>query len=348
MSLSATKLKELVSSHGFEIKNYFTENKCCFYLDVIHSQTYDNFLIYIPCKYNIQLDGYELNYIHVEDFNNITNEFTGKDKQNLEKVYGDMKIELLNTNDDIQKQLEDRYKHEIAFPEIPKDDNLELKAIYRQINRLKYSVENLQYKIGILYKNYLCSIRRNGMIDFFKILKYPSNPKKQLLVIIDLETFFDKHDTILKEIKIIRTNLYNILGKTQTSNIKIIQSMIESKELQSLASFFSKKTNVYDQMLLELEEILNSISIIQERKFNDIKKIGDTVHNDVSRINAQTQLQKEIQTLEISKQDARKNIDIIRRKKENSMLDIDKIIFDNTVMYDCIVKNFLKLRDFYK
>jgi hypothetical protein len=352
MSLSSTKLQQLLSSNGFQIKTYFTENKCCYFVDVVHPQSNDNFLVYIPCKYNIQVDGYEMTYIHIQDFDNLTNEYTGKDKQNLEHVYGDMKIEILDSKDNIEKQLENRYKHEIVFPEIPKDDNLELKSIYRQIKRLKYSVENLKYKIAILYKNYICSIRRNGMIDFFKICKYPNNSGKKLFIIIDLETFFDKSEDILKEIKIIRTNLYSILDKTQTSNLKIIHSMVNGGELQRFSGMFETKKNIYDEMINKLETMLTDASIVETAKvneFNGIQAIASSgLQSDINRVHKLNAIKKELEQVITIKQEIQRNIEIIRGKKENSMLDVDKIIFDNTVMYDCIIKNFSKLEEFYK
>jgi hypothetical protein len=46
------------------------------------------------------------------------------------------------------------------------------------------------------------------------------------------------------------------------------------------------------------------------------------------------------------KADITKNILILREKKENTVLSIDKIMFDNTVMLDSIFKNFSKLKDY--
>jgi hypothetical protein len=354
MSLSISKLQQLIAANNFQIRNYFTENKCCFYIDVFDQKAHENFMIYIPCKYNIETDGYEMTYLHVQDYDNITNQYVGGDKQNLEKVYGDMKIELLNMSGDIEKQMENRYKREISFPDVPKEDVIELRSIYRQLKRLKYTVENIKHKIGISYKNYICSIRRNGMIDCYHIKKFPQIQHRKLFVIVDLETFFEKNENLLNEIKIVRTSIHSVLGKTQSTNINIIKSLIANSDLNSISSFFENKRYVYDIMLSDLEQMAKDISIKENEKLIELKQAQassanyNNLQTDINRVNRLAQLQKEAEKILSLKADILQNIDIIRDKKENTMLIIDKIVFDNTVMYDCIIKNFSKLREFYK
>ena len=58
--------------------------------------------------------------------------------------------------------------------------------------------------------------------------------------------------------------------------------------------------------------------------------------------------EKELEKINNIKQELYKNIIYLRDKKQNITLEIDKVLFDNTIMFNLINKNFNKLLNLVK
>ena len=56
MPLSIVKLQEFLTLKGFVANKFFIMNGYCFYLEIFCLKTADIFLLYIPSKYNIQIN----------------------------------------------------------------------------------------------------------------------------------------------------------------------------------------------------------------------------------------------------------------------------------------------------
>ena len=55
MSFSVSKLEKFLTSKNLIPIKYFTMYNICIYVDVISTVTADNFLIYIPSKYEFEM-----------------------------------------------------------------------------------------------------------------------------------------------------------------------------------------------------------------------------------------------------------------------------------------------------
>jgi hypothetical protein len=72
----------------------------------------------------------------------------------------------------------------------------------------------------------------------------------------------------------------------------------------------------------------------------------DGLQNDIDRVHHKSRLEKELDKINSIRGSISKHMFILREKRENAILSVDKIMFDNTVMFDSMVKNFAKLKDF--
>jgi hypothetical protein len=360
MPLSISKLYDLLTSKGFVPNKYFVMDGLCFYIELISIQTANTFLLYIPTKYKFivpKQDSFKIKYINMDPSDNTTDEYAGfPDNTGLESSYGDANINLSpDKNDKLEEHLEDNYKHTISLKDISKDDIQDIKSIYRQMRRLRYCVQNIKYKVGIIDKNYICAIRRDDSIDTFTIKHYPRKSSKRLMVIMDLEMFYEKNERLNSDIETVRIGIYNILQKNQSLHTKVISKLLDNKdEITSFALKADIKKTKYDKHIKKLEIMLHTMNKAEKKNLNELDKIMDNknnpsmqgMNNDIQFSHHKARVDKELSKIGRIKEDIMININIMREKRENNILSIDKIMFDNTVMFDCMVKNFSLLKGF--
>lgn len=348
MPLSISKLQKLLTDRELQINNLFVLDGYLFYVELLSLKSSDTFFLYIPSKYDINVeknDHYKMKYIDISNSENIADEY-GENKED-----DNLNILVSTGKENIEEHLKNNYKKSIPIGEISEEDTKELKAIHRQIKRLKNCVENINYKICIPYKNYICSIRRDNSIDFFTVKNFPRKNSKKLFIVIDLETLYGKNEEILKDLQTVKQSIYRVLEKNQNNHTYLLDTLMNSKgEIYNIPERQETHKIKYDSLLRELELMLNIMNKAEEKETNKLKTLNeekvDGLQNDISRVHRKSQIEKELMKIENIKNEIVKNINITREKRENTILNIDNILFDNTVMFDSMIKNFNKLRDF--
>ena len=154
--------------------------------------------MYIPTKYKIKLSGskniYKISYVDLDENDNSPQDFVGElDEYEIENTYSntDIHIDSLGKRDsNFSSQLESNYKRVIKLKNISELNLNEIKNNNRQLKRLKFSVQDLDYKLCIIYKNFFSCIQRDGSsIDTYRIKKFMGKNQKQLIITTDLESF---------------------------------------------------------------------------------------------------------------------------------------------------------------
>jgi copper chaperone CopZ len=355
MPLSLAKLESLLTTKGFVVINYFELDGSCFYILLFAVKTADVFLMYIPSKYTFPItnetNSYNIKYIDIDNCDNVADEYAVKqDDVDIENIYGNTNIELSLEKKNMEEELENNYKRPIAIRDVSENDTVTLKAINRQLRRFKYCVQNLKYKLAIIYKNYICAIRRDDSIDFFGIKNYPRQPSKKLMIITDLETFYESSDNIPDDIQTVRESIYRLLEKNQGTQTRIISTIMENrKHLLTLPKELEKKKEQYDRMTRELFVMLETMTeaenkINEELENINIKYKDPNLQNDITKAHERDKLEKELDRINSIKSEIGKNILALREKRETKILSTDKLAFDNAVMLDVILKNFSKLK----
>jgi len=352
MSLSIQKLQNLLESKGFIPMKYFTLDGFCFYIEVWSTKSAEIFLLYIPSKYEFEnrstKDSFKMKQINMKENNEDISETITK-KNHVEDIYTG-KIQLSPHKEKMRNHLEDGYKQEISLSDIPEEDIVGIKAVYRQLFRLKYCVQNLKYKIGIIYKNYMCVIRRDDSINCFVLKGYPKENKK-FYIIIDLETFYDKNDKILEDIHTVQSSVFKILERNQVSHSVVLSKMIDNKkEMENIPEkVYIKKAN-YENMLKRLENQLAVMLESEEKVNTELKNLlsntSTNLQNDITRAHERTKLEKELEKIIGIKGRITSTISFLRDKLSTTILAIDDIMFNNAIMFDEIIKNFATLKEY--
>lgn len=354
MTLSLTKLQDFLLNQGLVPVKYYIMDGYCFYAEIFAVKTADVFLLYFPSKYNFQIpkseEGvYKVKYINMESKGDIANNYAGEPTDlDLDDIYGGENIHLSPDNEHFEAHLEDNYKHQISLKMLSQEDVVDLKSVYRQVRRLQYSVENLKYKIAILYKNYICSVRRDNSISCLNIKRFPRSGYKKMFVVVDLETLYEKKTKLLQELEIVRKSLHKLLEKgSNTHSSMIIKLLHERNKIRELSSKTQEKKRKYEDYTNKLEKMLKHMNNSEMNTLDSLKNIHQIqgVGGNLQETGARISLEKELRKISVIKEQIIQNMLAIREKKENNILTMDKIMFDNTVMMDKIIKNFSLLKE---
>lgn len=346
MPLSTDKLQDLILSKGFIPKAFFTMDGLCFYVELYCSKSAETFFLYIPSKYSFEVpkgnDAFKIFYVN-QDFEGIDS-----NDDEAERHYGDVHIELDRDQENVKEHLENNYKHQIKLKEISTDDKLALREIYGQVKRLRYSVQNLNYKIGILYKDYFCAMRRDDTISCFRIKSYPYTPGKKLVVITDLESLYKKSSKIGEDVRVVKGSIYRILGKNQGIHTNMLERMLSSKK--DIPVHTEAKHMQYMGWIAKIENMLDIMNNAERKAYEELDKIKENgsegIHGDIANAHNRAKLEKDLEKMGDVKKQIVQLAQTIRAKCDSDILTVDTILFENNVMWERMANNFAKLKEF--
>jgi len=315
--------------------------------------------MYIPSKYQFKLSGttaYKMTTISMSDnVEDITEKYTGVGSvDDMESMYNEIDIHNDYTDKDIdtiESKLEDSYKTSITLMDLEKGDNYDVKSIYRQLKRLKFSVHNLRYKLCIQYKKYMCVIHRDDDIDTYYISNFPVGkiPEKNILVVFDLNVFYDNIDTIVGDLSQVTRGINKILDKNQLRHIKDID-MLNSKGVQitsNIARIARIRANI-SKRIVEYQTLLENIIENEKITYKQLYRVETSsggIGSDMNSVQAKNKLYKDIEKIHGIKEELMSNISRLQIKESDIVLKIDNILFDNTMMLNRIFKNINELNN---
>jgi hypothetical protein len=356
MKISLNKLERLISTKGMIIKKIFTIDKEAIYFELFNINNAESFMLYIPSKYTIKVEGqknvYKIKYL----------EFSEDEKEDYnyeaEKQYDEIEISNENINsDELESKLKENYNKPIALNNLNKKDKENIKDIYNQLYRLQFCVQNIKYKISIVYKNYFCSIKRDNSLESYLIKHFNKTDERRIYVNIDLESFYLKLDDISKDIIKVKNGIYTVLNKNQDKNAKILQIILDQKNnVNSYSEIVCKKKNQINEYIEHLEILLQKINSKEAEIIKNISEINKKEKElSVRGLHVDIQISQELSLQEKNWDELNKTKDTVikdmlfwKTKKQNITLMIDKIFFDNSVMLNKIIVNFSKLSDMVK
>lgn len=355
MSLSVYKLDNFLLEKGFTPLKYYTLDNVCIYIDVLSVETAEIFLLYIPSKYTFVIekhkDCYSMEQLEMEenDLENYEGHVDNKYIENVYKeIYLDSDVGMFEGN--LTKKLEINYKQEIKLKDFIKDDINEVKNNVRQLKRLSYCTQNIQYKLSIFYKNYVCCITRSNDISVYMISNRQIKSQKFMRVIIDLEIMYSDFVSIHANIRNVKKEIEKILEKNHLSNTKILQKLVNRSDdliMISTYSYKKKKEYVseleqYDKKFAELAaieiEILNKMALVNE-KYKSMAGLSF----DIEKSHQLDQHTKKITEIRFAKEKIMKDMTEVKIKNDNAILEIDKIMFNNTVLIESVMRNLKKI-----
>ena len=269
MTLSFNKLEKLLLTKSLIIRKIYSIGGLCVYIEIMNINNADTILLYIPSKYEIKCDSsneHNLHYIEISDDGTIPNNYAeNPDDIEMAEKYQEIEIEIdKKKGDNIEKYLEESYKCPVSLKDISKEDIKDIKDIFRQLRRIKFCIQGLKYKLCIIYKYYMCCIKRDDTYECFSIENFSTNNKRKLIVTIDLETLYEKIDTVVKDSVIIKKGIFNVLDKNQNKHVRNLQKSMEYKaNFVFLSIGVSEEKEKNKDYLEKLEVMLSDILLAE-------------------------------------------------------------------------------------
>jgi hypothetical protein len=345
MTLSIAKLEKLFNSSGCFPVKYYTIGGVCVYIELKSKSFPDNFMIYVPSKYEIEITiGKNVYKIQEIDINDQSQE----NQDIIENNYTELDILLSprnNKTEDLSKKLQEPYNKNIVLDNFSPDYKDEIKELYNQLDRLKNCVKNINYNIGILYKNYIATIRHEE-VEIYFIKSYKGEDKRKFLVIVDLELFYTKTDNIYNDIEKIRSGIYSVLNKNERRHEKMIRKMIDQQtNWDILMKNANDKKKYYESHIENFEKIFQDIIASEKYKINQLNEVDEKynlkegLQSDIEKAHVKNKLENELNEIILTKKEIMKNLVNLRYEFENIILSKDKILFDNIIMLNSLSKN---------
>jgi hypothetical protein len=190
----------------------------------------------------------------------------------------------------------------------------------------------------------------------FSILGMTGNSERKLFVTIDLEAMYQNLNTISLDVKTVREGVYRVLDKNHIKHTRNLQKILEHKEdFVNSSEFIGQKKSKYTSYLKELETMLEKlkkgeddtlvkISSVNKRYGFEVSVKG--LHADIEKSHLLSKHEQKLSKLNILKQEVVHNILTVKGRLEDLALKVDKVCFDNIVMLDAILKNFVDMTEF--
>jgi hypothetical protein len=360
MPLSILKLEQLLETNGYIPKKHFTIDGTCAYIEVLSIQNAETFMLYIPSKYKFKMKSgsniHKLKFIDMNTGNSTSDDYAGlPDESKLETDYAAVELDTSQSKKDgitMEKRLEENYNRPITLGDISTDDRTDVNNLYRQLHRLRYCVQGIRYKISIFYKEYLCTVRRDDTIDCLLIRDYHGAKNRRLAVTVDLELFYEKLQTISHDMNKVRNGMFKVLNRNQTLNTKNLRRMLEDKkDITVYSDKCKEKAEKFNADIIRFEELLERLgknekfiitSIYEiDEKYNDTAMTG--LYKDIEKSHSKAKLESQLDLINKSKKNVIEVLMDLKEKRENTVLAVDRLLFDASVMFDAIVDSFTQL-----
>lgn len=350
MVLSISKLEKLLAVKGFLPRRFFIIHGLCAYVEVMSIRNADTFILSIPSKYKLRCDeGYKIRPIDMgEKDKEVTNEYAGSpDNIHLEKAYTEVDIAMTPTRFDddddgnVASRLEEAYKRAIMLQDISREDVTQVRDIFRQLKRMRYCVQGIRYKIAIFWKHYLCVVDRDASIECFYIKRFSGVDKRKFLIVCDLELFYERMDHLEKDVARIRQGIYQVLDKNQSTHTKNINRMLaERNEVLKNSEEVQARKLLYQKHIENFESLLDRTNESEKACLDKIYSLDESGMNETAKFHQKAKLETDLRQITQTKQDIVKNLMKLKEGLEDMALSTDKILFDNSVMFDQILRNF--------
>ncbi len=337
MGYSIEKLKSIIVSNGWIPIRYYIKDGLCYYIELLNASSLECCLLYINSDYKFSMDaGGNIFKIKHTDITEGEGEGKGEDSEAVLILSPDK-------NTTISEYIEGYYDQPIKIKDMSVQDSTEIRTTCKQLIRIKRSVQHLNYKVGIFYKNYICIITKYNEIDVFTVKHFPQSDEKRMVIAFDLKTFYNNSERIPRDIIVVKKGVYNLLEKNQILYTKILDKLAESKqETANIATNAKTKLRMYEEQIKKIESVL---PLLNDEEKTLMQKINDAYANtSFDAMSEKASLDTELLQLKRSKEEIINNLSVLRTKRENLLMNVDRVFFENSVMFDKILKNFASLQ----
>lgn len=349
--LSFEKFINFLDKRGYLCSIIYTVNNECVYAEVTCKQNSNIYYIYIPSKYQISVPSRckycvsELKFI--KDVNikeDIIQQYGGDQEEQLGTYNKIILDPRYNVSRDIEGILSNQYDNEIKLDKKATYQNNDLKCIVRQISRLKQCFSQIEYKLALVYKKYLCVISRNNEIDCYFVPKI-NYTHRNLYITFDLEMLYNTtYEDLENDFNKIKKSMYAIFNDNRQNHLRNIMSMFTNQsKIMNTIRVIDHKDHSYSNDLKQHTQLLSQLNHKEKKLYSGVKKMIEEKSNftqDSKKIRKKNNMMIELKKIINLQNRLIESSTNAYKYKNNLLLEVDNILFDNIVLLDKIHQNF--------
>ncbi len=331
-------IEEFTMDKNYKIIQLYSSNGYYKYIEILSKLDGEKLFIYIQSKYKIPLSSQYPSF-EIKDIDDPSDKSLIED---IEEETGKI-LSSKYSKDDV-----DYNDNEMGKLGKKWDNQRNLIYFSRQLKRLRLCLgkEGKSYKLlikhGIGRSKYFSLINRKDEIEHFHFIdKNSTHPIKEFTIMTDLEEFYRNVDDISLHLKIISKSIYNTLKKVHLASFTEIKTKMEK---------YISKSEEEIKKYKDISQYLNILNLISEKIEKFIKKEEDIYlelqaerdrysTNEVRRAHRIGSIEKKLESVKIKKEELIKLKINAKITYDLGMLDIDNILFENTLLMDRILEN---------
>lgn len=351
MSLSIEKLTEICEMNGLVPLNYFRMKRSLLFVQTISLKQGYSFMINIPKKFNFDVKSerigniYKIKKLKINK-DNLNQPYKSPDNHELDTLYSEIELQKkfdpdVNTAE-LESKLLESYKKKIYLSSLDKEEFQQIKDIFRQIQRLKFCVQGIDYKISIIFKNYLCSLDENDDIECYYIKGFDKGVHRKLFVTLNLNLLFNNIDNLESNVSQVFQGVNQVLDKSQNTHYEKFIIMLDTcSQVKNHISLINKNR-------FEIKRLINQYENLIERSLKTERIIDEKISNlrkpekfssEIDFVTERNKLDNKIINIKEIRGKAMEKLAVLRDKDSNISLTVDKILFDNIIMLNNITNN---------
>lgn len=325
-----SRFNQLLSSNDFTALEYYTYNKYCNLVKVIHITTGSIFFITLQRSYKMLIPMDSINHYPLtrEDMRN--REFT---TEQLSDYYPMIQLdsEYINGSEDVTGQIRVSYKQPISLHTISASEYIE------QIKRLKYCFKTLEYKILLHSSQYIVNLNSENTIDIFRIENYPKTNVHSFYIVCSLEQFYSKINIIHDIVGQVESEFYNILDMNQQKH----KYYLDTHYIHFFIKNNDKLVEIKKQMHTTYKEICSVLAKLERKelkfseRLSEIKnKSSHNIFKDAERVREREQLENEYNKIHELKLKLMDKILKLDTKIKHTYLVLDQLGFNLSLSFN--------------
>jgi hypothetical protein len=359
MPLNLNKVEKLLYENKFAITSFFVQNGLCKYMKLFSLEYGENLLIYIDPDFEFQISEREaaerniqifnLKYIDFKEGTNVIEKYDKyPDQKDIQNKYPD-NIQLENKiSNNIEEDLENNYNKKIFLNDLEKAQVVDVKDCIRQLKRISLCVQDLQYRLCLVKDTYFCVMENEDEYNCYLLKDQKTEGLKMFFVVIELEIFYEKLQHVNIDVNYIKTGIYKILDKNQSTNYSNLLLLFEKYNyMDEILHRVNDKKSEYLQCIEKYTNLLKKTYEYEQEIQQEIDKLKEAnknnAINDTSFVHQKSVLENKINSTRDVKQKILKNLTNIKQLCDNIYLKTDKSEFDSAIMINALIKNISEL-----
>lgn len=333
IDISFQKLQDLFASNELLVSKYFLHRDKCRVIELISSVYAEKILLYISDEYSLDVAIVENTYIlHTANIDSAP-------PLPIEEKYSDANmfkvensdINKKNPSTNIEKTLTERYNKPLNNLDDGVDESLE--DVTKQLMRLKFCVQNVKLKLGIIFRNFLCLLSNDNTLLYFSIENFPKSNKRKMYVVVNLEYFYDNLSNVMVNVRHLEKGVYDIISRNHQSQINALNYIISlHASLPTYSTRILQQEQNYKQHITCFKELLPKILDLEKKHLEKLK--GTNIPNE------QLIIQRKLDQIIIIKNEIIESVLILKDRCSDMALTFDKVFFDNTIIVSKLMDNF--------